>query len=163
MRTKVFMSILILSLFINVAILATVGYHYYRNTCLTPSSPCPLNQENHHLYQSLGLSVAQTTKMELLSKTFHSRLETLGATMETKRNLLIDHLEHGGNDFGPIEETRKEIAVIQNAIQKEVVMHIIQTKTILNAEQQKRFFEMLRSSMICVRPNPAFPINGGNQ
>lgn len=157
------MIILTLSLFINVSVLATVGYHYYRNTCLIPSVPCPLARGDHHLYQSLGLSDAQLTNMAPLSKSFHSRLEALGSAMVAKRNLLIDLLEHDGNNFGRIEETRKEMAVIQDAIQKEVIMHIIQSKEILNPEQQKRFFEMLRNSMTNVRPYPLFPINGGNK
>ncbi|MCX5827852.1 MAG: Spy/CpxP family protein refolding chaperone [Deltaproteobacteria bacterium] len=163
MKIKAWVFILILSLFMNASVLATVGYHYYRNTCLTPSAPCPLNGGNHHLYQSLGLSHAQLAQMEPLSKTFHARIETLGATMEGKRNLLIDLLEHEGSDLSSIEETRKEIAGIQDTIQKEVMMHIMQTKKILNPQQQKRFFELLRGSLTSARQSSAFPISGGNK
>ena len=163
MRTKLVIFILILSLAVNISVLATVGYHYYRNSCLVPSVPCPLNQESHHLYQSLGLSDAQLAKIAPLSKSFHIRLESLGSTMEAKRNFLIKLLEGDKIDSRRIEEARKEIAVIQDEIQREVVVHITQFRRILDAEQQKRFFAMLRANMTRVQPPPAFPITGGNK
>ena len=163
MRTKLLSLILILSLAVNISVLATVGYHYYRNSCLVPSVPCPLNQENHHLYQSLGLSDAQLSKIAPLSKSFHARLEALGSTMDAKRNLLLNLLKGDKIDLRHIEEARKEIAITQGEIQREVVMHITQFREILNPEQQKRFFEMLHASMNSARLNPAFPINGGNK
>jgi Spy/CpxP family protein refolding chaperone len=163
MRIKALMIILILSLFINVSVLATVGYQYYRNPCLTPSTPCPLNQGDHHLYQSLGLSDAQLTITTPLSKLFHARLEALRSTMDVKRNLLMKLLEMDEIDLCRIEETRKEIAVIQDEIQREVVVHITQFREILNPEQQKRFFEMLRASMKSNRLNQTFPVNGDNK
>jgi Spy/CpxP family protein refolding chaperone len=163
MKSKAWVFVLILSLFINASVLATVGYHYYRNTCLTSSPPCLLSGGDHHLYQSLGLSDTQLAQMGPLSKTFHARIETLGTTMEAKRNLLIDLLEQGGRDQGRIEETRKEIAAIQDAIQKEVMMHIIQSKEIMNPEQQNRFFELLRNSLAGTHHNSAFPISRGSR
>jgi len=83
--------------------------------------------------------------------------------MEAKRNFLIKLLEGDKIDSRRIEEARKEIAVIQDEIQREVVVHITQFRRILDAEQQKRFFAMLRANMTRVQPPPAFPITGGNK
>ncbi len=63
MKAKVFMFILVLSLAINAAVLATTGYHYYRNTYLIPAALCPVSPEDHHLYQNLGLSNQQLAQM----------------------------------------------------------------------------------------------------
>jgi Spy/CpxP family protein refolding chaperone len=163
MKTKSLFFILILSLSANIAVISMVGYHYYRNFCLRTAIPCPLNQESYHLYQSLGLSDAQLAKMAPLSKLFHARLAVLESQVMTKRDLLIRLLGREEIDRGHIEEARKEIAAIQDEIQREVVVHITQTREILNPEQKKRFFEMLQAGMASTQLNPAFPIAGGNK
>jgi Spy/CpxP family protein refolding chaperone len=146
-KTKVFMFILILSLSINAAVLATTGYHYYRNTYPIPSAPCPVSPENHHLYQDLGLSNQQLAQMEPLARIFHGRLAELSASMEGKKEKLVDLLSQKEVDPAKIEELRQEMASIQDEIQKEVIGHIIQTKKVLNTQQQKHFFSLMHKSM----------------
>jgi Spy/CpxP family protein refolding chaperone len=140
------MIILFLSLAINAGVLATTGYHYYRNTSLTPSAPCPVAPEDTHLYQSLGLSKLQLAKMEPLAQKFHSRLAELEAAMEIKKELLVNLLAKDG-DPANIENLRRETGGIQDEIQREVIAHIIETKKILDPGQQQKFFDLMRQSM----------------
>jgi len=146
MRSKGMTFLLLLSLAINAAVLATVGYHYYRNTCLTPSDPCPLSPRDGHLYQSLGLSAVQLSKMEPLAQKFHGRLGELQAALEGKRSLLIDLLQKD-SDPAAIETLRREMAGIQDEIQKEVIVHIMESKKILDPDQQHRFFDLMHQTM----------------
>jgi Spy/CpxP family protein refolding chaperone len=146
MRSKWLILILILSLAINSAVLATVGYHYYRNASTTPSAPCPMSPGDGHLYQSLGLSNLQLSKMEPLAQKFHERLAELGARMEEKKETLTNLLQKD-SDPASIENLRKEMAGIQDEIQKEVIVHIIETKKILDPGQQQKFFDLMRQSM----------------
>lgn len=155
--------VLILSLVVNVSVLATVGYHYWRNACIVPSAPCPLHPSDHHLYESLGLSSEQIAKMEPLAKVFHRRLTGLESAIEGKRNLLIDLLERDQFDQRRAEEIQKEIAGLQDEIQKEVIQHISESKKIMNPSQQKRFIELLRISADTRRLNPPFSTNGGTR
>jgi Spy/CpxP family protein refolding chaperone len=150
MRSKWLVIILILSLAINAGVLATTGYHYYHNASLTPSSPCPVSPGDTHLYQSIGLSDLQLSKMEPLAQKFHGRLAELGASMEEKKETLIDLLQ---KNSGPasIENLRKEMAGIQDEIQKEVIVHIMESKKILDAKQQERFFDLIRKNMVRVQ------------
>lgn len=110
-----------------------------------------------HLYQSLGLSDLQLSKMEPLARSFHSRLAELGAAMEGKRELLIDLLQKG-NDSTAIEKLRKEMAGIQDEIQNEVIIHIAEVKKILDSKQQQRLFDLMRQNM--VRSALALPSGG---
>lgn len=151
MRPKLLIFALIFSLGINAAVLVTTGYHYYRNTSLTPSVPCPLSPGDSHLYQSLGLSTLQLAKMEPIAKTFHARLEKLGATMEEKKVLLVDLLSQKEVDPDRIEGLRKEMAGIQDEIQREVITHIIESNKILDSQQQQRFFDLIHQSMARVQ------------
>ncbi len=146
MRSKWLIFVLVLSLAINAAVLATMGYHYYLSISVKTSAPCPLSPGDSHLYKSLGLSDLQLSKMEPLAQKFHSRLAELGAIMEGKKELLVDLLAKDSQPAS-IENLRKEMAGIQDEIQREVISHIIETKKILDAKQQQRFFDLMKQSM----------------
>ena len=124
MKGKLLIIVLTLSLAVNASAVATIGYHYWRNACLTPSAPCPLNEGEHHPYQDLGLSPEQLARMTALAGSFHHRLNELEGAVETKRNLLIDCLGENQIDLPRTEALRKEIAGYQDEIQKEVIAHI---------------------------------------
>jgi Spy/CpxP family protein refolding chaperone len=146
MRPKWLIPILILSLAINAGVLVSMGYHYYVNASTPSSAPCPMSPGDSHLYQSLGLSSVQLSKMGPLAQKFHARLAELGALMEEKKETLTDLLQKDG-DPASIENLRKEMAGIQDDIQKEVISHIMESKKILDPIQQQRFFDLMRQSM----------------
>ena len=146
MRSKWLILILMLSLAINAGVLVSMGYHYYRNVSTAPSAPCPMSPGDSHLYQSLGLSNLQLSKMEPLAQKFHERLAELGVRMEEKKETLTDLLQKD-SDPASIENLRKEMAGIQDEIQKEVIVHILESKKILDPKQQQRFFDLMRQSM----------------
>lgn len=146
MKSRWLLFVLVLSLAINAAVFATMGYHYYLSASAQTSAPCPLSPGDSHLYQSLGLSDLQLSKMEPLAKQFHSRLAELGASMEGKKELLVELLANDG-DLASIEKLQREMAGIQDEIQREIISHIMETKKILDAEQQQRFFDLMKQSM----------------
>ena len=146
MRSKWLILILILSLAINAGVLVSMGYHYYVNASTPSSAPCPMSPGDSHLYQSLGLSNLQLSKMEPLAQKFHERLAELGVRMEEKKETLTDLLQKD-SDPASIENLRKEMAGIQDEIQKEVIVHILESKKILDPKQQQRFFDLMRQSM----------------
>jgi Spy/CpxP family protein refolding chaperone len=158
MRSKWLIFVFVLSLAINVAVLATTAYHYYLSGSAKTLVPCPLSPGDSHLYRSLDLSDAQLSKMEPLARKFHSRLAELATAMEGKREYLVDLLAKGGNPAS-IENLRREMAGVQDEIQREVISHIIETKKILDAKQQQRFFDLMKQSMAIGRS--PWSIKGG--
>ena len=146
MRSKWLVLIFILSLAINAGVLVSMGYHFYVNASTPSSAPCPMSPGDSHLYQSLGLSKVQLSKMEPLAQKFHARLAELGTLMERKKETLTDLLQKD-SDPTSIENLRKEMAEIQDEIQKEVIVHIMESKKILDPNQQQRFFDLMRQSM----------------
>jgi len=163
-KQRYLMIVLTLSLAVNAATLATVGYHYWRNTCITSSAPCPLNPSDRHLYESLGLSSEQTARMAVLAQSFHRRMGELDSAVGAKRNLLIDLLGEERPDPVRTEAVRKEIAGLQDEIQKEVITHITVAKKEMNTDQRRRFIELLRlSSNNNGRANSPLSMNGGNR
>jgi len=146
MKSKWLTVVLVLSLAINAGVLVSTGYHYYVNASTPSSAPCPMSPGDSHLYQSLGLSNLQLAKMEPLAQKFHGRLAELGSAMEEKKETLIALLQKDSDPVS-IENLRKEMAGIQDDIQKEVITHIMESKKILDPNQQQRFFELMRQSM----------------
>jgi hypothetical protein len=146
MRSKWLMIALFLSLAVNAGVLATTGYYYYRSTSPTSSAPCPMSPGDSHLYESLGLSKVQLSKMEPVAQKFHGRLGELAALMEGKREALLNLLENDNNSEN-IEHLRREIAGIQDEIQREVITHIMESKKILDPDQQQRFFDLMKRTM----------------
>lgn len=159
MKTKWWRLILIFSLAINAAVLGACGYHYYRYIGAAPSAYCPLSQGEQHFYQGLGLTDSQLERMAPLAHTFHARLDKLSRETEKKRALLMDLLSREAVDLGRIEILRKEMAGIQDRIQREVITHLLDVRKILNPEQKERFFALLRKSM--QRENSWFSKQGG--
>jgi Spy/CpxP family protein refolding chaperone len=66
--------------------------------------------------------------------------------MEQKREALVTLLQKN-RDPVQIENLRREMAGIQDEIQKEVITHITELKKILDPDQQQRFFDLMRQSM----------------
>jgi Spy/CpxP family protein refolding chaperone len=97
--------------------------------------------------------------MEPLAQKFHGRLAELGAAMEGKKGVLVDLLAKN-EDPASIENLRKQMANIQDEVQKEVITHIMDSKKILDPNQQQRFFDLMRQSMIQTKSS-GLPANGG--
>jgi Spy/CpxP family protein refolding chaperone len=158
MKSKWLTVVLVLSLAINAGVLVSMGYHYYVNASTPSSAPCPMSPGDSHLYQSLGLSKVQLSKMEPLAQKFHARLAELGVLMEEKKETLTDLLQKT-SDPASIEALRKQMASIQDEIQKEVITHITEVKKILDPDQQQRFFDLMRRNM--TRTNNPLSTSGG--
>jgi hypothetical protein len=148
MRGKLFVFILFLSLAINASVLGTVGFRYYREASLAKEAPCPLSPSHQHLYQHLGLSAPQLAQMEPLAQNFHERLGKSELGMKGKNDRLVELLGQKDVDPVQVEGVRKEIAGIQDEIQREVIAHILETKKILDAKQQKQFFALMSQGMV---------------
>jgi len=158
MKSKWLTIVLILSLAINAGVFVSMGYHYYVNASTLPSAPCPMSPGDSHLYQSLGLSNTQLAKIDPLAQKFHGRIAELGAAMEEKKEVLVTLLQKNSDPM-KIENLRKEMAGIQDEIQKEVITHITEVKRILDPDQQQRFFNLMRQSM--TRAQSPLSTNGG--
>ena len=147
MKGKSLIFVLILSLAINASILGTMGYHYYREASSAKDAPCPLSPAHQHLYQQLGLSTPQLAEMEPLAQKFHERLGKLGIAMKGENERLVELLGQKVVDPVQVEGLRKEIAGIQDEIQREVIAHILESKKILDAKQQNQFFALMSQGM----------------
>jgi len=147
MRNKTLILILIFSVAVNAAALASLGYQFFQTRHPVSSAACPFTHQEHHFYQQLDLSQPQRQQIEPMAHQFHSRLAKFYATMETKKNRLVKRLSETPLNPDRIEQVRREMAGIQEEIQKNIIEHILNIRDILNSEQQHRFFALLHKSL----------------
>jgi hypothetical protein len=148
MKGKSLIFVMVLSLAFNASILGSMGYQYYRDASMAKVAPCPLSPAHQHLYQQLGLSTPQLAQMEPLAQKFHERLGKLGMAMKGKNERLLGLLGQKVVDPAQVEGLRKEIAGMQDEIQKEVIAHILESKKILDAQQQEQFFALMSQGAV---------------
>ena len=148
MKNRWIEMILVLSLAMNAAVLAVVGYNYYSNRSQPITTVGHLPERDHHFYEVLRLTPAQLAKINPMAATFHERLKHFHSEMEKKKDAMISLLK--GEDVAPtrIESLRMEMAAIQDNIQKTVIAHVLDVKEILKSSQREQFFDLLRRSMI---------------
>ena len=147
MQNRWIAMILVLSLAMNTAVLTVAGYKYYKRNRDLSEATLHSQERNYHFYQKLGLTPVQLAKMNPMANTFHKNLKSLHSDMEAKKIAMINLLS--GENVSParIEEIRKEMATIQDSIQKVVIAHVLDVKEVLDPSQRKRFFELLSKSM----------------
>ena len=147
MRNKTLIGLLILSAAINAAVLTSWGYQCFRIQRPVSSPACPFTPQEHHFYQQLDLLQPQLQQIDPLAHKFHSRLTKLHAAMETKKNRMVMLLSEGQVNPKKVEQIRREMAGIQEEIQKDIIEHILNIRKILTCEQQQRFFALLHKSL----------------
>jgi Spy/CpxP family protein refolding chaperone len=147
MKNKWISMILVLSLAMNAAVLAVAGYGYYSNSSRPTAAAGHPSEGDHHFYEMLGLTPAQLKKMTPLAASFHERLKSLHSGMDEKKAAMIGLLADENAAPNRIEALRKEMAAIQDQIQKTVIAHVLAVKAALDSDQQERFFGLLRQSM----------------
>lgn len=147
MRNRWATMILVLSLAMNMAFLVVAGYGYYHSRSKPFTVTGHSSERDHHFYELLGLTSAQLEQMAPLAATFHERLNHLHADMEAKKNTMVSLLYSEAVAQDRIEALRQEMAAIQDSIQKTVIAHVLDVKEILDTNQRKRFFDLLRKSM----------------
>ena len=147
MKNRWIAMLLVLSLAMNTAVLTVAGYKYYKQNRRLSEATLHSQERNYHFYQKLGLTPVQLAKMNPMANTFHKNLKSLHSDMEAKKIAMINLLS--GENVSParIEEIRKEMATIQDSIQKVVIAHVLDVKEVLDPSQHKRFFELLSKSM----------------
>jgi len=160
MKNRWIAMILVLSLAMNTAVLAVAGYQYFDRNRRPSAATLHSSERDYHFYEKLGLTPAQLAKMAPMANTFHKSLKSLHSDMEAKKSAMINLLSDENVSPVKIEEMRKEMATIQDGIQKIVIAHIHDVKAVLNASQRKRFFELLSKSM---HQEPGIFIRAGEQ
>jgi Spy/CpxP family protein refolding chaperone len=155
MKDNLLKYVLILSLLLNFSLLGAAGYTYYRQNRYgtapfghEASGQAPECSSIHpYLFKALSLKPEQRKLFDQKALLFHQALDKKGEQVDRLRKSLFAIIEADYPDNRAIEKTIAEINGVQEDMQKMIVAHMLDFKSMLDKEQQKKFFGLIRGAM----------------
>jgi Spy/CpxP family protein refolding chaperone len=147
MRSNIGKFILAISLILNFSILITVGYMHYKQSQYRTTPLGFKIGKNRFLFEELSLQPEQMAKMKQRALVFHGEVDNKRSVIAEKRRKLFVLIRADKPETKTIETTINEISSMQKDLQKDIVLHILETKALLNKEQQKKLFDLIENAM----------------
>ncbi len=152
MRSNTLRFLLIVSLLLNITVLATAAYRYYAQSS-AKSSPFGMDIKNgKFLFEELSLNADQAKLFHAKAMSFHGELDRTRQEIAIMRKELIDRMRVDNADNKEIDAAIAAISRKQEDMQKMATSHMLEMKSLLNKEQQKKFFDLIESAMAEERP-----------
>jgi len=148
--------ILVLSLLLNFSLLGAAGYTYYRQNRHQPAPfgygvpgrvPVGSSSFHPHLFEALSLKPEQRKLFEHKAPLFHEALDKMREKVDRLRTSLFELMRADDPDSKTIEATIAEINGVQEDMQKMIVAHMLEFKSMLDKGQQKKFFDLIQGAM----------------
>jgi Spy/CpxP family protein refolding chaperone len=156
MKDSILKYILIISLLMNFTLLGTAGYTHYkqiRNIRTAPflgpgGTPGPAAPFGPGMFfEALLLKPEQVKLFQQKAGEFHSGLMKKRQEVDALRGSLIALMRADKPDGLAIEAIIAQINKKQEEMQKSVVSHMLEFKSMLNKDQQKKFVDMIAGAM----------------
>ncbi len=155
MKDNVLKYALAISLLLNFSLLGAAGYTHYRQTRHTPALVGQGVQESGpsgfgaqpHFFEALSLKPEQSKLFQEKAVLFHKALDEKKTQVDRLKRVLLDLMRSGNVDPKAIETIIAEISNAQHTMQEMVVAHMLEFKSMLNAEQHKKFFDLIEGAM----------------
>ena len=133
----------ILSLGINIGVLATIGYNRLEKSCQGGDAEKERHAAMSFLIKELDLSPAQEKEIESLRKSLEPKVEEIRIKLREKRVQLFNLLKESQAEYEKINNQLSEIKSLQTEIEKMAIANLLQEKKILSPEQQEKFFSII--------------------
>jgi Spy/CpxP family protein refolding chaperone len=156
MKNNILRYVLALSLVLNFSLLGAAGYSYYQQSRPRPFPfgygaparvPAGYTSIQPYLFEALSLKPEQQRLFEQKAPLFHQALDKKREDVDRLRRSLFDLMGTEHPDSKVIEATIAEINGVQEEMQKLIVAHMLQFKSMLDKDQQKKFFNLIKGAM----------------
>jgi Spy/CpxP family protein refolding chaperone len=155
MKNNLLKYILVLSLLLNFSLLGAAGYAYYQQNRYRTfpfgygaQGRVPAGSMIHsHLFEALSLKPEQRNLFEQKALLFHEALDKKREEVDRLRNSLFELMGAEHPDSKAIEAAIAEINGVQEDMQKMVVSHMLEFKSMLDKDQQRKFFALIEGAM----------------
>jgi len=143
MRKNLIILFLVILTIINVAALVTIAYHRFQPRKPFPPAGPPGSPINF-IKQELGLSDEQAKRFEDHFKKFQGEMDTILDSLKVKRSELMDEISSERPDLDKVNKLISEVGALENELQKKIVMNMLEEKSFLTPEQQKKFYSIFK-------------------
>jgi hypothetical protein len=165
MKDSILKYILIISLLLNVSLLGAAAYTHFRQNRFGPPPFAGLGGPPGQaapfgpamFFGDLSLNPGQVKLFQQKAVLFHDALNKNRREVDRLRASLISLMRVDHPDNKAIEGTVAGINKEQEEMQRMVVSHMLEFKSMLNKDQQKKFLDMIDGAMGQRRGEAACP------
>jgi Spy/CpxP family protein refolding chaperone len=135
--------LLVLLTVVNVAALVTFGYHRLRfERHFHPADAS--DEPGKAIRQELGLSQEQAKEFEANFEKFRAETKPITDSLEAKKAEMMNEVSADRPSMEKVDELAGEIGALQAQLQKKMALHLLEGKSLLTPQQQKKFFSLFR-------------------
>jgi Spy/CpxP family protein refolding chaperone len=156
MKDNILKFILAISLILNISLLSTAGYVYYKQSLHRQPAHESELQRGGFLFEELSLKPDQAKALQARALSFHAEIDKKRQAIREKRLLFIDLVRQDPPDKAAIDEAISEINSMQKDMQKIVTTHVLEVKAELDEDQQRKFLSLLQDAMMKRTRGPWF-------
>jgi Spy/CpxP family protein refolding chaperone len=144
MKKNLIILFLVLLTIVNVAALATIAYHRFQPKGHFPPEGRPPDMHKDFIQQELGLNEKQAKEFRAHFERGRKETEPILDSIEVKRMALMDELSANEPDKDRLNRLAEEIGSLQAELQKKMIVHLLEGKSLLTPEQQKKLFSLFK-------------------
>ncbi len=135
------------SLILNLTVFATAGYRYYAQSRLWVSPFGKVMEKDKFLFEELSLKPEQLAAMKSKAIPFRAEIDRRRMEIDAKRKELVALMRYQNPDKKAIDVTIREINEKQGEMQRMIAGHMLEMKSSLDADQQRKFFDLIERNM----------------
>ena len=147
MRNSILKLALAASLILNISILATAGYMYYKQSDYWVSPFGVKMKKDRFLFEELSLRPEQLKTMKERAVNFRTDIDRKREEIAEKRLVMLNLMRADIPDKKAIDTVISDISGKQEEMQRVVAMHILEEKATLDKDQQKKFLDLIEDAM----------------
>ena len=147
MKNSTLKFLLLISLILNISFLGAAGYQYHKKSSYWTSPFGYKVQKGHFLFEELSLRPDQMKTMKETSTKFRAVIDERREAVASKRKELITLMRQDNPDRNAIAAVISQINKTQEEMQQMIAMHMLDMKSGLDNEQQKKFLDLIDNAM----------------
>ena len=153
MKSKIMTALLIVSLGLNLGVLAAVGNHWLHRRQFRGGIGAE-DRPEERMRKMLNLTTEQTKAMELDRKEFQKQIDPIRDELQKKRQDLFVLLDTDKVDQGKVDKLINDLSALQIKMERTVIGHLLEVKKNLTLEQQEKFKKIFKQGFIRKLPEP---------
>lgn len=135
------------SLILNLTVFATVGYQRYQQSRTWVSPFGKVMEKDKFLFEELSLQPEQVAKMKNKAMPFRTDIDRRRMEIGLKRKELVTLMRDQNPDAKALDAAIKEISEKQEEMQRKIVGHMLEIRSSLDVDQQRKFFDLIERNM----------------
>lgn len=147
MKGNVLKFALIASLVLNLSLLGTAAFKYYKQSGYWVSPFGYKVKKGTFIFEKLDLRPEQLKAMREQAVPFRAEIDRRRHEIAQKRTALFTLLREADPDKKAIGSAISEISAMQEEMQGRITGHILEVKGSLNSDQQKKFLNLIENAM----------------